>query len=77
MLDVRQDNFQDIEFTLPSFKKSIQLDSRRGLNRVLSAKAGPCTVQNPHAIYVAQFTTDCPYSGDVEEGMVLFQTGYQ
>ena len=21
-------------------------------------------VQNPHAIYIAQFKTDCPYSGD-------------
>ncbi len=44
-----------------------------GLNRVLSAKAGLCTVQNPHAIYVAQFKTDCPYSGDRRKVFCYFR----
>ena len=56
----------------PHLKKGFNI-SRTGLNRVLSAKAGPCTVQNPHAIYVAQFKTDCPYSGDRRKVFYYFR----
>jgi hypothetical protein len=38
--------------------------TREGLNRALSAKAGPCTGQNDYGLYVAKFSTECPYSGD-------------
>ena len=56
----------------PHLKKGFNI-SRTGLNRVLSAKSGPCTVQNPHAIYVAQFKTDCPYSGDRRKVFYYFR----
>ncbi len=35
-----------------------------GLNRALSAKAGPCTGQYDYSLYYAKFQTECPYSGD-------------
>ncbi len=32
------------------------------LNRVLSAKAGPCIAPNELSLYRAKFCTECPYS---------------
>jgi hypothetical protein len=47
----------------PRLKKTFNF-TREGLNRALSAKAGPCTGQNDYGLYVAKFSTECPYSGD-------------
>jgi hypothetical protein len=46
--------FRILNSHYPHLKNAFNF-TRKGLNRVLSAKAGPCTVQNPHAIYIAQF----------------------
>ena len=36
--------------------------TRVALNRVLSAKAGTCIAPNDLSLYMAKFTTECPYS---------------
>ena len=36
--------------------------TREALNRVLSAKAGPCIAPNELSLYSAKFCTECPYS---------------
>jgi hypothetical protein len=36
--------------------------TREGLNRALSAKAGPCTDPNEFGLFVAKFSVKCPYS---------------
>ena len=36
--------------------------TREALNRVLSAKAGTCIATNELRLYMAKFTTECPYS---------------
>jgi hypothetical protein len=36
--------------------------TREALNRVLSAKAGTCIASNELSLYMAKFTTECPYS---------------
>jgi hypothetical protein len=38
--------------------------TREGLNRALSAKAGPFTGPNECGLFFAKFHTECPYSGD-------------
>ena len=35
-----------------------------GLNRALSAKAGPFTGPNEFGLFLAKFQTECPYSGE-------------
>ena len=47
----------------PSLKKTFNFDCK-GLNHALSDKASLCTSQNPHGLYMAKFSTVCPYSGD-------------
>jgi hypothetical protein len=47
----------------PRLKKTFNF-THEGLNRALSAKAGPCTGQNDYGLYYAKFQTECPYSGD-------------
>jgi hypothetical protein len=42
------------------------------LNRALSAKAGLCTHQTPYGIYMANFSTVCPYSGDKRKVFYYF-----
>jgi hypothetical protein len=37
---------------------------REGLNRTLSAMAGPFTGPNEFGLFLAKFQTECPYSGD-------------
>jgi len=37
---------------------------REGLNRALSAKAGPFTGPNEFGLFLAKFQTECPYSGE-------------
>ena len=64
--------FRILNSHYPQLKKTFNF-TRRGLNRVLSAKAGSCTVQNPHAIYAAQFKTDCPYFGDRRKVFYYFR----
>jgi hypothetical protein len=54
--------FRILNSHYPHLKNAFNF-TRKGLNRVLSAKAGPCMVQNPYGIYWAAFSTDCPYSG--------------
>jgi hypothetical protein len=36
--------------------------SREALNRIQSAKAGPCIALNELSLYRAKFCTECPYS---------------
>ena len=38
--------------------------TREGLNRALSAKAGPFTGPNEFGLFLAKFQTECPYSGE-------------
>jgi len=38
--------------------------TREGLNRTLSAKAGPFTGPNEFGLLLEKFQTECPYSGD-------------
>ena len=38
--------------------------TREGLNRALSAKAGPFTGPNEFGLFYAKFTTECPFSGN-------------
>jgi hypothetical protein len=38
--------------------------THEGLNRALSAKAGPFTGHNQFSLLYAKFYTECPYSGD-------------
>ena len=64
--------FRILNLHYPHLKNAFNF-TRAGLNRVLSAKAGPCTRQNPHAIYIAQFKTDCPYSGDRRKVFYYFR----
>ena len=64
--------FRILNSHYPHLKNAFNF-TRRELNPVLSTKAGPCTGQNPHAIYVAQFTTDCPYSGDLRRVWYYFR----
>jgi hypothetical protein len=54
--------FRILNSHYPHLKNAFNF-TRSGLNRVLSVKASPCTMQNRHGIYLAQFQTDCPYSG--------------
>jgi hypothetical protein len=65
--------FRILNLHYPHLKNAFNF-TRAGLNHVLSAKAGPCTRQNPHAIYsTAQFKTDCPYSGDRRKVFYYFR----
>ncbi len=54
--------FRILNTHYPHLKNAFNF-TREGLNRSISAKAGPCTGQNPYGIYWATFSTDCPYSG--------------
>ncbi len=47
----------------PWLKKTFNF-TWEGLNRTLSAKAGPCTGQNEYGLYFVKFQTECPYSGN-------------
>jgi hypothetical protein len=38
--------------------------TREGLNRALSAKAGPFTGSIEFSLFYAKFQTECPYSGE-------------
>jgi hypothetical protein len=38
--------------------------TREGLNRALSAKAGPFTGPNEFSLFLAKFQTECPYSSE-------------
>ena len=38
--------------------------TREGLNRALSAKAGTFTGPNEFGLFLAKFSTECPYSGE-------------
>ena len=38
--------------------------TREGLNRALSAKAGPFTGPNEFGVFSVKFRTECPYSGE-------------
>jgi hypothetical protein len=38
--------------------------TRVGLNRALSAKAGTFTGPNEFGLFLAKFSTECPYSGE-------------
>ena len=38
--------------------------TREGLNRALSAKAGPFTGPNEFSLFSVKFRTECPYSGE-------------
>ena len=53
--------FRILNTHYPHLKNAFNF-TREGLNRSISAKAGPCTGQNPYGIYWATFSTDCPYS---------------
>ena len=55
--------FRILNTNYPSLKKAFNF-TRQWLNRALPDKAGLCTVPNPLGIYVAKFSTVCPYSGD-------------
>ena len=56
--------FRMLNSHFPHLKKAFNF-TRSGLNRVLSVKASPCSMQNSYGIYVARFHTECPYSGDL------------
>ena len=45
----------------PNLKNTFVLTCE-ALNRVLSAKAGPCIAPNELSLYRAKFCTECPYS---------------
>jgi hypothetical protein len=47
----------------PQLKNTFN-STHEGLNRALSSKAGSFTGQNDYGVYVAKFSTECPYSGD-------------
>ncbi len=47
----------------PHLKKAFNF-TREGLNRTLSAKAGPITGPNVFGLFVAKIQSECPYSGD-------------
>jgi hypothetical protein len=63
--------FRILNSHYPHLKQTFNF-TRLGLNCAFSAKAGPCTVQNPDGIYVAKFSTDCPYSGDLRRVLYYF-----
>jgi hypothetical protein len=44
--------------------KNIFNFTRKGLNRALSAKAGPFTDSNEFGLFLAKFCTECSYSGE-------------
>ncbi len=64
--------FRILNLHYPQFKNAFNF-TRETLNRVLSAKAGPCTHQNPYGIYNANFSTVCPYSGDKRKVFYYFR----
>jgi hypothetical protein len=64
--------FRILNAHYPSLKKTLTFN-RKGLNRALSAKASPCTSQNLHGIYMATFSTACPYSGDFRKVSYYFR----
>ncbi len=45
----------------PHLKKTFDFTGE-GLNRALSAKAGPCLGPNEFRLFVAKFSVQCPYS---------------
>ena len=45
----------------PNLKKTFGFTCE-GLNRALSAKAGPCIGPNELSLFMAKFSTECPYS---------------
>ena len=47
--------------------------TREGLNRALSAKAGPFTDPNEFGLFLAKFRTECPYSGERRRVSYLFK----
>ncbi len=47
----------------PCLKNTFKF-TREGLNRALSAKAGPFTGPNEFSLFYAKFYTECPFSGN-------------
>jgi hypothetical protein len=47
--------------------------TREGLNRALSAKAGPFTDPNDFGLFLAKFRTKCPYSGERRKVSYFFR----
>ena len=64
--------FRILNTIYPSLKTTFNFD-RKGLNRALSDKASLCTSQNPHGLYLAKFSTVCPYSGDARRVSYYFR----
>ena len=64
--------FRLLNSHLPHLKNTFTF-TRRGLNRALSSKAGLCTGQNLHGLYVAKFQTECPYFGKKREVSYYFR----
>jgi hypothetical protein len=55
--------FRLLDAHYPHMKKAFNF-TREGLNRALSAKAGPFTGPNEFNLFLAKFQTECPYSGE-------------
>ena len=64
--------FRLLNSHFPHLKKTLNF-TRTGLNRALSSKAGLCTGQNLHGLYVAKFQTECPYFGKKREVSYYFR----
>ena len=55
--------FRLLDAHYPHLKNTLNF-THEGLNRTLSAKAGPFTGPNEFGLFLAKFQTECPYSGD-------------
>jgi hypothetical protein len=64
--------FRLINAHYPHLKNTFNF-TREGLNRALSAKAGPFTDPNEFGLFLAKFRTECPYSGERRRVSYLFK----
>ncbi len=64
--------FRPLNSHYPQSKKTFNF-TQEGLNRALSAKAGPCTGLTDYGLYFAEFQTKCLYSGNKRRESFYFR----